>query len=176
MICSSVKRFFMSNLLYVGLDSKLTRYSIPGGRHLQRIIHFNTKVSDGAFQPGVPKQQLNCSQVFGSFVDLTCKVILNPPITMPKATTCFNSQMPPMGYTSSPKATSNCWSKTIARPTPQVASGLPNLTRGQFSAAMSSTRTTKCALPRPWCAKIARYGKSAGPAWRIWKWNPRLWQ
>ena len=32
MICSSVNRFFTSNLLSMGLDSKLRRYSIPGGR------------------------------------------------------------------------------------------------------------------------------------------------
>ena len=32
MICSSVNRFFTSNLLSMGLDSKLRRYSNPGGR------------------------------------------------------------------------------------------------------------------------------------------------
>jgi len=37
MICSSLNRFFTSNLLSMGLDSKLRRYSNQGGRRLPRF-------------------------------------------------------------------------------------------------------------------------------------------
>ena len=37
MICSSVNLFFTSNLLSVGLDSKLRRYSNQGGRRLDWV-------------------------------------------------------------------------------------------------------------------------------------------
>ncbi|TAE33766.1 MAG: hypothetical protein EAZ92_00355, partial [Candidatus Kapaibacterium sp.] len=37
MICSSVNLFFTSNLLSMGLDSRVKRYSNPGGRRAEGI-------------------------------------------------------------------------------------------------------------------------------------------
>lgn len=37
--------------------------------HLQRIIDFDTKVANCTLKIGVPQQQLNSPEIFGSFVD-----------------------------------------------------------------------------------------------------------
>ena len=52
MICSSVNRFFTSNLLSMGLDSKLRRYSNPGGRRDHGKIAMATVKRVGLQFPG----------------------------------------------------------------------------------------------------------------------------
>ena len=55
MICSSLNRFFTSNLPYPGLDSKSYRYSKPGGRR----IRLRPKVTRAAQEFGGHHDVLN---------------------------------------------------------------------------------------------------------------------
>lgn len=49
---------------YPGMNSRLRLL-----RHLQRVIDLNAEVTDGALQLGVPKEQLNRTQVLRPFVN-----------------------------------------------------------------------------------------------------------
>lgn len=51
------------------LDLEFQRLDLRLFRNLQRIIHFNAQVPNGAFQLRVTTQQLNCTDVLGALVD-----------------------------------------------------------------------------------------------------------